>query len=216
MTNTVTRASPSHPPRWRVLIVDDHAILREGLAALINPDPRLEVVGFAGTVEEATTFTGHHRVDCAIVDFNLPGRSGLDFIEHLSQSGSPCLSILLTMHSDSWIGKEAATRGASATLLKNDASRVLIGRLLRLLDPSSSPPHTPILSRRENEVLSFLREGLTSKEIGVRLGISNKTVDTYRERLHQKFGVSNTAQLLHSAARHSACHPQASRWIGAR
>ena len=184
-------------------------MLCEGLSALVNSDPRLQVIGFANSSHEAIRFCQKETIDCALIDFSLPDQPGTELISFLSQNHPDCVSILLTMHKELAIHQQALELGAAAVILKESASEKLICEIVRQLKLPGPVIERPTLSAREQQVLQATKDGLTAKEIGSLLGISHKTVETYRERLFLKFGVRNTNQLIYSSIRYSVQNPPA-------
>lgn len=184
-----------------VLIVDDHTMVREGLAALVASDPALRVSGLCGTYDEAIRAAGADPPDVAVIDFSLPDRSGLELIGALGGLGRPVPSLLLTMHRERSIHESAIRAGAAGTLVKDDAADALIFEILRILKIPRGPSRAPVLSARETEVVGLLLDGYTSKEIAEKMRLSPRTIDTYRERLHSKFGSRNLAELALRSSR---------------
>lgn len=207
--------------RTRVLIVDDHAMLRSGLRLLIGGQPDLEVVGEAGDVEEALRLAGALHPDVVTLDLGLPGGSGLSALGALRAAAPEARVLVLTMHEDPALVRSALAAGASGYLVKSAADTALIaairaverGRgfvevpsreaLEGLLSPASvsrgGPAPISTLSAREREVLVLLAQGHTNQAIARRLGISVKTVESYRARLLQKLGLRSRADLTRLA-----------------
>lgn len=189
------------PAKRTILIVDDHTMVREGLTALVSSEPSLRVSGMCGTYEEAIQIVRQTPPDIAVVDYSLPGQTGLELIKYLANLEQPVPSILLTMYKENVIHQSALRFGAVGTLVKDHAADALINEILRALKIPSDRSQTPVLSARETEVLGLLLDGWTSKEIAGKIGLSPRTIDTYRERLHNKFGSRNLAELTLRASR---------------
>jgi len=203
----------------RVVLVDDHAVVRDGLKLLIGAQPDLEVVGEASNGEEALEVLLRLRPDVAVIDISMPIMNGLELITRLKQADVPTRLLALTAHEDVSYVQQLQRMGAIGYLLKRSAADELIhavrtvaeGR--RYLDPmvmnevvnvlSSSPqdnaaPHVA-LSERELEVMKFIARGFANKEIAAKLDISIKTVDTYKVRSMSKLGLHGRSEIVRYA-----------------
>jgi DNA-binding NarL/FixJ family response regulator len=205
----------------RIVIVDDHPILREGLRGLINQQSDLIVCGEASTVETAVRLLRETTPDGMVVDISLAKESGLDLI-HQARELLPAMAILvLSMHDEMIYAERALRSGAGGYVMKQEAAAqvvaalrcVLEGRMFvspavteRLLNtlarPSSSRPNYSVdrLTNRELEVFRLIGTGVTSAEIAMHLHISRKTVETHRTRIKEKLGASTAAELVIQAA----------------
>ncbi|MFN8379463.1 MAG: FAD-dependent oxidoreductase [Anaerolineae bacterium] len=205
----------------RVVLADDHAVLRAGLRALLNAQQDIEVVGEAANGDEAIRQVEALRPNVVVMDLAMPGTSGLDAIRHLTKHYPQVRTLVLTMHSEEQFILGTLKAGGSGYVLKSDADVELINAIrtvsagelyydrhamqLLLEYHSNSTPESEraeSLSEREHEVLVLTAQGYSSREIGKRLFISAKTVDTYRQRLMQKLGLSHRADLVQYAVRH--------------
>jgi two-component system response regulator NreC len=208
-------------PTIRVLIADDHAILRSGIRLLIGAQPDMEVSGEAGDVAEAIRLAKELGPDVVTLDLTMPGGSGLAAVEALRAAAPSARILVLTMHEDPAYVRSALAAGASGYLAKSAADSALIagiravarGRIFvevegreakeALAEPGrvSSEAVAPIatLSAREREVLVLLAQGHTNRAIAERLGLSVKTVESYRARLMQKLGLDSRAELTRLA-----------------
>jgi DNA-binding NarL/FixJ family response regulator len=208
----------------RVFIVDDHPIFREGLAQVIRGDDRLELAGAAGDAEEALSRLRQLKPDVAVLDVELPGRSGLDLAADLLRFEPPIPSIALTMHKDESLFNLAMDRGVTGYILKENAVTDLIqgiqavargevflsptisGYLLRRRDRQetlrSSLPGLAQLTPMERRVLKLTAENLTCKQIGKALFISHRTVETHRASVARKLGLRGSHTLLQFAIEH--------------
>jgi DNA-binding NarL/FixJ family response regulator len=211
----------SAPRRTRVLLVDDHALLRSGLRLLIGAQPDLEVVGEAGDLAQALGLARSRHPDVVTLDLTLPDGSGLAAIETLRAAAPAARILVLTMHEDPALVRSALAAGASGYLAKSAADSALIaairaverGRFFvevqnreameALVTPgrvvSGAPAPIAMLSGREREVLVLLAQGHTNQAIADRLALSVKTVESYRARLLQKLGLKNRAELTRLA-----------------
>jgi DNA-binding NarL/FixJ family response regulator/succinate dehydrogenase/fumarate reductase flavoprotein subunit len=208
----------------RVLLVDDHAVLRAGLRSLLNAEPDIKVVGEAGDGSEAIKQIGEITPDIVVMDLTMPGMSGLDTIQYISAHFPQTRTLVLTMHAEEQYILRTMKVGASGYVLKSAADVELIqairkvhsgethfsadalGVLLEFhrQNGRSNAEDNPLetLSDREYDVLIMTVQGYASREIGERLFISPKTVDTYRQRLMQKLGLNHRVDLFEFALRH--------------
>ncbi len=212
---------PDATPRIRVLLVDDHAVLRAGLKALLNAEPDLEVVGEAADGEEAVDRAMLLRPDVIVMDIQMPRMSGLEATRVLRSRGLEAKVLILTMHAESQYLLPLLEAGGSGYVLKSGADTELIEAIRTVyrgevflypaatkllvegyLDRSTreGDPHDG-LTEREREVLKLVAEGYSGTEIAERLVISPKTVDTYRERIMQKLGLRHRYELVRYALR---------------
>jgi DNA-binding NarL/FixJ family response regulator len=205
----------------RILLVDDHAIVREGLKAMLELEGRHDAFGDASTAAEAITLIGQQPWDLVVLDISLGGASGLELI-HTIQQLRPRLPILvLSMHSEEQYARRAFQAGASGYVMKNSPraelataiNKVARGRkyvsakLAEALVADFHPranllPHER-LSQREFEVLRSLASGSAVSEIADHLSLSDKTISTYRGRILEKLQLKTTADLVRYALEHS-------------
>lgn len=203
----------------RIFLVDDHAVLRSGLKMLIEAHPSMTVVGEAGTLADALDPLGRIDVDVVILDLVMPGVSGLEGVKRVRQVVPCARVIVLTMHDDPAYARAAIALGASGYLVKSIADEELVttirevsrggiyvhagtGKLTGVtrrpeVDAEASP--YAALSEREREVLQMVALGHTSQAVADHLGVSVKTVESYRSRLMHKLGLSNRADLMRLA-----------------
>ena len=206
----------------RVLLVDDHAVMRAGLRALLQAEPDMDVVGEAATGEEGVERALELSPDVVLMDLSMPGCGGLEATRRIAAAGLPTRTLVLTLHGESEYLMPVLEAGGAGYLTKNSADRELVEAIRVVsrgdvyLDPGAArvlvktfrtprdearedPLHK--LSAREREVLTLTAEGYSSAEIGERLGISAKTVETYRERLMDKLGLHHRSELVRIALR---------------
>jgi two-component system response regulator NreC len=206
----------------RVLIADDHAVLRAGLRMLIGAQPDMEVVGEAADGEAAVRDAAQMRPDVTLVDITMPGLGGLRTIERLRRTCPQTRILVLTMHDVPAYLRAALAAGANGYVVKRAADAELLSAIRgvhrgrTVLDPmlaamvvqgglgkrpASGQAGGPasLLSPREREVLDLVAQGYTNQQIGDRLGISVKTVETYRSRLVEKLGLHSRADLVRYA-----------------
>lgn len=202
----------------RVLVADDHAIVREGLGIMLGNQPDMEVVGLATNGREAIRMVDQYQPDIAVIDISMPELNGIEAIQQMLPSHPRMKVIVLSIHETKPYVYRALKAGARGYLLKETAGlevvdavrevyrgeRYLSQRIADLLTDISfrkleiSGETSPLeqLSPREREILQLVAEGKTSQEIGERLSISSKSVDTYRSRLMHKIGVDDLAGLV--------------------
>ena len=208
----------------RVLVADDHAIVREGLGIMLGNQPDMEVVGLATNGREAIRMVDQYQPDVAVMDISMPELNGIEAISQMLPRHPNIKVIVLSIHETKPYVYRALKAGAKGYLIKETAGlevvdavrevyqgeRYLSQRIADLLTDISfrslenSGETSPLeqLSPREREILQLVAEGKTSQEIAQRLSISSKTVDTYRSRLMHKIGVEDVAGLVKFAIQH--------------
>jgi len=206
----------------RVILVDDHAVMRAGLRALLSTEPDVEVVGEAATGEEGVELALRLVPDVVVMDLSMPGMGGMAATRRIAASGIPTRVLVLTLHGEREYLLPLLEAGGAGYLTKSSADHELVEAIrvvsrgdvyldpgaARLLVTSFRLPREPEresplgrLSAREREVLTLAAEGYSSTEIGERLGISGKTVETYRERLMDKLDLHHRSELVRLALR---------------
>lgn len=216
-----TAGGPS-PSRHRVLLVDDHPTTREGLAAIINRQPDLQVCGEASNPAEAMQALSGDKPDLMVADMTMPGRSGIEFIKDVHAFLPDLPVLVLSMHDEMLYAERALRAGAQGYLMKDAGSakvlevirQVLLGHVYvspqmsaRLLDlmtgrrPRGSSSPVEKLSDREFEVFRLLGNGKSTKEVADTLHLSSKTVDVHRGRIKAKLQIKDATSLLHYAVR---------------
>jgi two-component system response regulator NreC len=207
--------------RIRILLVDDHAVLRAGLRALLNAEPDMEVVGEAANGREAVEQAELLRPDVIVMDLSMPVMGGLDATRQINEKGLQTRVLVLTVHAEQqyllpvlqaggagYVLKQAAdteliqairtVQRGEAFLYPNAASMLLQDYRRRV---SANQDQYDGLSEREREVLKYTAEGFSSQEIADRLIISAKTVDTYRQRIMDKLNIHHRSELIRYALR---------------
>ena len=209
----------------RILLADDHAVLRAGLRALIDTQPDMRVVAEAGDGVEALRQAQDTHPDVAIVDISMPELSGIDAIERLRRRSAGTRVLILTMHDDVAYARAALAAGASGHIVKDVEGAELLtairavhrGRTVVHLtreagttttavaveEAAPRPVGPDVLSERERQVLTLVAQGHTNREVADRLSLSVKTVETYRARLSEKLGLRTRAELFRVALRAS-------------
>lgn len=205
----------------KVLLVDDHKIMREGLRSIISEQTGISVVGEAGNGREAVKLAGKLKPDLVVMDLSMPDLNGIDATGEIV-SGNPYIKVLaLSMHSERMFITRALQEGASGYILKDCALDELIkairivmsGRVyispdiadIVLTDYrqllSSETSMLSKLTKREREVLQLIAEGRSTKEIAGTLNLSTKTIETHRSQLMDKLDLHNIAELTKFAVR---------------
>ncbi len=183
----------------RVLLADDHPVLRGGLRAVIDAQPDLRVVAEVG--DGLAAVTAAPAADVVLLDLNMPG-GGTAVIPRIRAGGPGVRVLVLTMHADPAYRRAAEAAGAAGYLLKTAAVPALLAAVRAVaaggtaFDPLPPPPVTADLSRREREVLEYLVHGHTHQVIADELNVSVKTVETYRARIREKTGLKTRADLV--------------------
>lgn len=209
------------PETIKILLVDDHAMFRAGIKALIEAEDRLRVVGEASTGDEAVDRVRELKPDVVVMDLSMPGSNGLEATRRISALGLDTNVLVLTVHAEEEYLVPVVEAGASGYLTKTSADTDLL-EAIRVVARGQVflPPKAATLllkrykdaegddaaglndlSSREQEVLALTAEGFSSREIGQKLFISPKTVDTYRARIMDKLGLSHRSELVRFALR---------------
>jgi len=205
----------------RILLADDHAILRSGLRLMLSSQADLEIVGEASTGTETLTQSEMLQPDLILLDLSMPGLGGLDVLPTLRRLAPSSKVLVLTMHDDKHYIQQALQNGASGYVLKKAADTELITAIRAVLmgeiyvhhsmmrflledvlpgrDSNSHADLWESLSDREQEVLRLVALGFTSAEIAEKLTLSAKTIETYRARGMEKLGLRNRAALVRFA-----------------
>lgn len=209
----------------RVLLADDHAVLRAGLAMLLNAQSDMEVAGEAGNGAEAVRSVQTTAPDLVVMDLSMGEHSGLEAISKVRSSGVGTKVLVLSMHTDASYVRMALAAGASGYVAKSVADTELLTAIRAVAQgrtfvdlafeaqavrsevmeeyrqESESRPADPIrrLSGREREVLSRVAQGFTNSQIAESLGVSVKSIETYRARVLEKLGLRTRAELVRFA-----------------
>lgn len=216
----------------RVLLADDHAVLRAGLRVLLNNEPDITVVGEAGDGERALAAIASLQPDVVVLDLMMPKVKGLDIIEKIVQDYPQTRILVLTMHTETQYIRHVIKAGGAGYVLKSSADTELI-EAIRVIAAGRSylaPEATQVLmsdyreqaatpeaaepapvnplSEREHEVLVMTALGYSSREIGELLFISPKSVDTYRQRLMDKLHLETRAELVQYALKNGLLEPK--------
>jgi DNA-binding NarL/FixJ family response regulator len=213
--------APVTDQKKRVLVVDDHSMIREGVARTVEADPGLVMCGEASSVEEAIAFLERAEADVILLDLSLQASDGVFFIKQL-RARWPTLPILVySMHNEETYAERVLKAGAAGYLMKDTPPQQLVASLKDVLDGEialSKRMYTRLcrtavpvgeagdrdaiaakLSDRELHVFQLIGTGLTTRAIAERLGLSKKTVDAHREHIKDKLGLDGAAMLTRAA-----------------
>ncbi|MEU1150356.1 response regulator [Streptomyces sp. NPDC005863] len=200
----------------RVVLADDHPVVREGLRAMLGAEPGLAVVGEASSGPRAEALVAELRPDIVLMDLRMPGGGGVDSIERMAAAGLACRVIVLTTYETDRDILRAVEAGAAGYLLKDLARGELAAAVraaargetvlapsvaARLVDQLRARPERPRLSARETAVLRLVAEGCTNAEIGRRLYVAESTVKTHLLRIFGKLDVDDRTAAVTTALR---------------
>lgn len=207
----------------RILIIDDHSVVRHGLTMLLKREPDFDICGEAGTYEEALAMAAQEKPDIALVDITLKNRSGLDLIRSWQSTAPNVRALVLSMHDEAEYAERALRSGARGYVMKEDADDVIVQAIRRVLagevyvspamssrlitqlssDPSGRGEEgsAASLTEREREVFACIGEGLSTRKIAEKFGLSERTVEVHRANIKKKLGCEDAAQVLREAVR---------------
>jgi two-component system response regulator NreC len=200
----------------RIVIADDHSVVRRGLRQLLDAEPGFEVVAEAEDIDGARRYTRGHHPHVLVVDLNMPGGSTLDAIPEIRQESPDTKIVVLTMHHEATYARQALSLGVLGYVLKDATDDELLEAIRRAaagetyLNPrlgarvATEPPPGPPggLSEREVEVLRMIALGHTNAEIAGSLYLSVRTVESHRANIQQKLRLSSRADLVRFALQH--------------
>jgi DNA-binding NarL/FixJ family response regulator len=232
---TPEQAPSRKPPsgKAQVLIVDDHPIVRHGIAQLLNCASDMEAAAEAAEAETALRLLREQRFDLVISNISMPGLSGLDLIRRVQALANAPPVLVLSMHEESVYAERALAAGARGFVMKQEAPDKLVSavrkvitgsmylttameaRMLRSIAAGRSKPASPglsVLNEREFEVLQLIAQGLASAQIAERISRSIKSVEAYRTSLRSKLGAKSTVDLARLALEHFPNAPRSPGW----
>ncbi|MBZ0207478.1 MAG: response regulator transcription factor [Flavobacteriales bacterium] len=202
----------------RLVLCDDHCIITDGLQRMLRDEPWVDCVGTAPSGEEALFLLEHIAADIVLLDLNMPGMDGIEVMQRIRERWPEMKIIILTMNDEPAVVRRLLDQGAHGYLLKTCGRDELLravqavhegnkhfsadvteALLKQRTETAAHDGRLTLLSPREREVLGALAEGLSNKEIGKRLFISSRTVDTHRTNLMKKLGMHNLAGLVRLA-----------------
>ena len=207
----------------RILVADDHSLVRQGIRGLFASDPTLSIIAEASNGLEAVSLAKKHRPDIAIIDISMKELNGIDAIQQIVRRCPMTSIVVLSMFSDERYVNRAVRAGAKAYVLKDSAdddlirairalregntffspaiAKVLLDAHSRTLEGTAAEDRYELLTEREREIYQMLAEGKTNKAIASALGLSIHTVETHRVRIMAKLDLHNSAELALSAVR---------------
>jgi DNA-binding NarL/FixJ family response regulator len=204
----------------KVLIADDHTLVRKGLKQILLDTEDIEKVDEAGNGKETLNKVAENKYDLVLLDITLPGRSGIDVLKQLKCIEPELPVLILSMHPEEQYAVRSLRAGAAGYLTKESAPQELISAIRRVasggkyitsslaeklageLGSDSSKPLHQTLSDREYQVMCMIASGKTAKEIATDLNLSVKTISTHRSRILKKMQMDNNAQIIHYAIKH--------------
>ncbi len=221
--NLVEEQEPLFVQPYRVMIVDDHSVVRVGLRSLLASQPGVEVVCEAVTGPEAIEEAKRCKPDLVILDLTLPGKNGLEVLESIHAELPETEVLVLTMHFSEEIAREALRLGALGFVLKSDADAELLAAVdnARLHQPfftsrlavtmaqnfvslqSSDGQSDASLTQREIEVVRLLAEGKANKQVAAELKVSTRTIESHRHHIMKKMSFASFSDLVKFAVRHN-------------
>lgn len=197
--------------RMKILLVDDHSILLDGVKSLLSREDDLQVVGQAGSAEAALEFLKKNDVDLIITDYSMPGMDGLSLVHTVKRIAPDTKIILLSMHDEVHLVKEILKAGVSGYVLKNDTHKELLSAIRdvsqgkvylssdvnkMLITNLNNPDEGKLLTDREREILKLIAKEYTNKDIAEELFISERTVETHRKNIFKKTGTNSLVGLI--------------------
>ena len=205
----------SAPQGISLLLVDDHPLVREGLMARLEALPDIRVVGEAGDAAQALQQVAALQPQVVLTDINMRGINGIELTQQLLARWPELLVLVLSMHDNPEYAQQALAAGARGYVLKDSPSAEIIGAIRTVasggtyLSPvlaqrlfSRAPPRVQ-LSAREQQILSLLAQGQSSKQIARVLDIGVRTVETHRQNIHRKLDLAGQAELIRYAVEHA-------------
>ncbi len=217
MTNKADDTSVKH----RIILVDDHPIVRRGMAMLINEEDDLMVCGESSTAADTLLQIGRCQPDIAVVDVSLQGASGIDLTKSIKEQYPDLPVLILSMHEETLYAERALRAGARGFVMKQEAAETVLlairtvikgnvylsedlsSKVLRSLvdGPGAEPDHFGVdrLSDRELEVFELIGRGYATRRIADALHLSVKTIETHRAHIKQKLKLNNATELVHRA-----------------
>jgi two-component system, NarL family, invasion response regulator UvrY len=204
----------------KILLTDDHAVVRHGLKQILADEFRRATFGEARNAQEALNRVWKENWDVVVLDITMPGRSGMEVLREIKKSKPRLPVLVLSMHPEGQFAVRVLKRGASGYMTKESAPEELVGAIKKVLaggryispslaeklanyvsDDAQKAPQEK-LSDREFQVLRLIASGKMVSEIAKELSLSVKTISTYRSRILEKMGMKNNAELMHYAMQH--------------
>jgi DNA-binding NarL/FixJ family response regulator len=213
--------------KWKILIVDDHPIVRKGLVELIEDETDLIVIGEADDAGDALRMLDNDAPDLCLIDISLKGMNGLELIKQIKARNEDIKMLVSSMHDETLYAERALRAGAMGYINKNEATETLVSAIRQTLDGRvylSNKMSERLLERvflgqkkketwsidsltdRELEVFELIGQGLTTRQIAARLHLSPKTVETYRDNIKSKLNLSTSSELVRHAVKWALDH----------
>lgn len=222
MKDSPSRKAPrrSTPPKKRILIVDDHAIMRDGLVEVLNREPDLEVCGQTGDAFVALELAASTAPDLAVVDINIGGKSGLELIKDLRVQHPQVAILALSAHDETLYAERVLRAGGAGYVMKSEGSERLVAAVRQVLGGETAVSAkvsakvlslfagkrtdiSPVerLTDRELEIFQLIGEGLDNTRVADQLHISPKTAEVHRAHIKEKLQIKSNSELISFAAR---------------
>lgn len=197
--------------RMKILLVDDHSILLDGVKSLLSQEDDLQIVGQAGSAEAALEFLKKQDVDLIITDYSMPGMDGLSLVNTVKRIAPETKIILLSMHDEVHLVKEILKAGVNGYVLKKDTHKELLSAIRdvnngkvylssdvnkMLITNLNNPDEGKLLTDREREILKLIAKEYTNKDIAEELFISERTVETHRKNIFKKTATNSLVGLI--------------------
>lgn len=195
----------------KIFLVDDHAILLDGIKSILEKEPTLKVIGEANTAEVALEFIKQHEVDLLITDFNLPEMDGLALVRLVKKISPITKIIMLSMHDEVHLVKEILKEGIDGYILKNDSHKELLSAIAAvdagkiylsndinkiIINSLQFPDEERMLTDREREILKLIAKEFSNRDIADQLFISERTVETHRKNIFRKTKTNSLVGLI--------------------
>ena len=195
----------------RILLVDDHAILLDGVRNLLDKEDGVTVAGVASDAHKALDFLKNHEVDIVITDFHMPGMDGLSLVHTIKRIKPEVKTIVLSMHDESHLVKEILKAGINGYVLKKDTHKELLKAIREvhggniylssdinkiLITNLQNPDEGKLLTDREREIVKLIAQEFSNKDIAEALFISERTVETHRKNIFKKTGTNSLVGLI--------------------
>src|SRR5690606_5475432 len=195
-----------------VIIIDDHPIVLQGFSHILQNEDKISLLSSFTSAIEGITYMATHPVDVVLLDINMPDMNGIEACERINKNFPQGKVLSISNNNENSIIQRMLQSGASGYILKNASADELVQCIwdavegitalsqdVKNIIQSSKKPSLPKITRRENEILLLLAQGMTSPEIAEKIFVSPLTIETHRRNLIQKFNVNNTASLIHKA-----------------
>lgn len=195
-----------------VIIIDDHPIVLQGFSHILQNEEKIDLISSFTSAIEGIAYIAGHPVDVVLLDINMPDMNGIEACERINKNFPQCKVIAISNNNENSIIQRMLQSGAFGYILKNASADELVqciwdavdgitalSRDVKNIIQSSQKTSLPKITRRENEILLLLAQGMTSPEIAEKIFVSPLTIETHRRNLIQKFDVNNTASLIRKA-----------------